>query len=78
MNIVKTEEVEFAKRVNIPFRFEINCSKCNRKLEQDYSNENYLSYPQSNSVQEAYFYCPDCETEEFKSFLFIVDVKEIK
>lgn len=50
------------KRFYLPFIFNVECPHCGEKIEKDL-NDQYLSYPDVNKEEEAYFYCDECEGE---------------
>jgi len=51
------------KRLRIPFILTETCPKCEAEIEQDFSDDHYLSNPVPNEVFKHGLWCPECDHE---------------
>lgn len=69
LTIKPTSSVELDKRTNLPFVLSCPCPKCGETIEQDLSDDRYLSYPQVGAVdaeanppeEPVDMYCVECD-----------------
>ena len=50
------------KRLHLPYILKTKCPKCGKELSRNYSNMEYLIYPNIGHNQES-FWCDECDNE---------------
>ena len=70
LKIIAADYVEGNKRQHMPFLLQCACDNCGGELEQDLSDDHYLSYPSLGNatnpapMERIIMYCTECDHEQ--------------
>lgn len=65
------------KRLYLPVVITKNCPKCSRRIVLDL-NDDYISYPTLNTVEDIHMYCAECDYEFYVSARITVNIEEVE
>lgn len=66
------------KRFYVPIKVSDRCPDCSTTVKMDLLNEEQLSYPTVNGLNDLYFYCNNCDEEWTKEVKLTIKLEEIK